>query len=396
MTDRAASDALHDNLSVLVNATAVFPPRNENEGLDLLDIVVVRPDGGKDRMLVDTGANLGDVLSDEDRAKVLGDVKVREPATKPKSFLTAGLWSATISTAAHAMVENLSVSAGLDGKQITDVLITGEASETLRGNVSMVLENAVVAKFANLVANTGLRNHVQKRFTFGVITGVVTGELAAASAASHGGHSITDSNIVGAGARVQVDATAGNLIQLHSRGIIGVKMSCFAVKVDGPARTYQLSAPIPVIRADEKFFNAARVFVRGGGSPRNVIKVHRVKKNLFRGTVITSPDDLSLDEDTRQAYETVLGIRGGHIDTSLSADGVGDAESLTHHFGLSDGKSLWNANGLSKEPEKGEHKPIFMVTDLESLGDAICEDEMRWLPVTPLPSTVDIVENASD
>jgi hypothetical protein len=173
-------------------------------------------------------------------------------------------------------------------------------------------------------------------------------------------------------------------------------MSCFAVKFDASARTYQLSAPIPVIRADEKFFNAARVFVRGGGSPMNVIEIRRVRNSLFRGTVITSPDDLSLDDETRQAYETVLGMRARHAELLMGTNIVGEDECLTSHFGLSDGDSLWNSNDLAPEPREGEHNPIFIVTDLESLDDAICENELRWLPVTPLPITVEIMENESD
>jgi hypothetical protein len=73
------------------------------------------------------------------------------------------------------MFANFRVSADLDGKRNSNILLKVETSATLRCNVAKELGNIGRAKFAPLVASTGHTHHGQKRFSFGVITSVVTG-----------------------------------------------------------------------------------------------------------------------------------------------------------------------------------------------------------------------------
>jgi hypothetical protein len=303
-----ATDILHYNLSKAVNAVAIFPPVREGDGLGLLDIVVVRPSGGKDEMLVATGANIGDVLSWQDKNMVERQFHSTTPAIVPKSVSAAGLLHADISDAMQTSLDRVGFLGGLDGKGATDLIILGEARKFIRGKLSIIVERMVASNFPKLLAHTSLSHHARRNFLFGVITSVITGELAATTAMSCSGKAATEDLAEGIGERAQVQATASNKIKICGCGVIGVRMLCFSVKLDGRARTYQLSAPIAVVQPNDDYLQAARLVARGRDGGISAIEMDCVRRNLFEGTQMIKPGDV--DEETRDAYIEVLETQG--------------------------------------------------------------------------------------
>jgi hypothetical protein len=298
-----ATDILHYNLSKAVNAVAVFPPVMEGDGLGLLDIVVVRPSGGKDEMLVATGANIGDVLSWQDKNMVERQFRSTIPAKVPKSVLAAGLLQADIFGTTQASIDRVGFLGGLDGKT-TDLIISGEARNFIRGKLSIIVERMVASNFPKLLAHTSLSHHARRDFLFGVITSVITGELAVSCIGKAG----IEVSAEGIGECAQDQATASNTIKLCGCGVIGVRMLCFSVKLDGRARTYQLSAPFAVLQPNDDYLQAARLVARGRYGGISVIEMDCVRRNLFEGTQIIKPGDM--DEETRDAYNEVLKTQG--------------------------------------------------------------------------------------
>jgi hypothetical protein len=410
-----ATNILHRCLSQAVSAMGKFPPANEGDGFDVLDIVLVRPRDSKGETLIATGANIGDVLSEQDKNAVQREYQSRMPSPVQKSLSAAGMSHAEITGDVKALVAELGMQGALDDKVVTDIVILGEASKFIRGNVAKTVEGIVASSFPQLLANTSLSQHVRSNFLFGVITGAITGELAATATVSNSGTTEIEIAAHGVGVHSQGQKATSSSIKMCGRGVIGVRMLCFAARLDSKARTYQLSAPITVVHANDEYFSAAREFVKGGGLKTNVIKMARVKKNLFRGTHIMRPDDV--DEETREAYLRVIGTQGSRpynptlklgngsqpliicggsqADDVVSKDGA-KLETLMTTFGPTDGKALWNSNDLNQPSSEGAHKPMFAVTDLDALDDAILEKDLRWLPASPLPSTVSVVDNATE
>jgi hypothetical protein len=66
------TDELHENENVLFNTTAVFLLCTANNGFDLLKFLALRSFVEKYNMPVERGSNIGNILGNYDRIKVLG------------------------------------------------------------------------------------------------------------------------------------------------------------------------------------------------------------------------------------------------------------------------------------------------------------------------------------
>jgi hypothetical protein len=340
-------------------------------------------------MLYHTGVSLRNVITKEELRAFWNECEGSKIPFRQKSFLASGVLSGDISTAAAAFGAKLGIGADRDGSTIADIIITEGVDDNLGGNVATHVERLVAANFANLISTTDLKNHVRKRFSFGVVTGNVTGKLSANASASNSGSVNGDMNGDIAGGSVVLRGREAGEVTLSVHGVIGVKVLCFVVKCDAKAHTCQLSAPIPVVSADDRYFKDTAVFVRGWGSPMNVIKLEPVigkMHKLFQGKQIGKDDIRFLEDASREKYKQVLQTYG-----KLGPDDTAESDTLSANFGCTSGEELWNANVMEQPRSvEADRKPIFVVTDLFCFQDALCEfdSEMRWFPPVAVPSTV--------
>lgn len=83
--DRKAT--LHNFLSQVISANAIFPPRNSDD-IKVFDIVKIRATGPPDKMLEYTDVSLCDVLPPDEKEYLEERIETRDPSANEKRLST--------------------------------------------------------------------------------------------------------------------------------------------------------------------------------------------------------------------------------------------------------------------------------------------------------------------